>query len=196
MSFAKKLARKRQKMGEKKIAGETKARNSAARDTRHAFIRQNVTDSYVRLEAIQNVTTMFMAASRETFKFGRQRLERLLDRMKSYFECIRGGYVTMPEICQILRDEAHMDIRDERPKAMDHVKSIQYNVIDEMSAAFLLSIMDVYGYKATLMNRVYRAAADISVKLDKRIMGIKDVEAIVAEVMPLSWRMFEEEATV
>jgi hypothetical protein len=180
MSFAKKLARKREKSGVKKIVGHVKARHKVEKDTRRAYIRQNVSDMVLRMEAFNNVMDILLVAARETFGFGKKRLGALYKRMLSHSECIRTGYVTVEDICQILRDEAKLDIRDSREPKVDRQRRIQYKVIDELSAAFMLSLMDEFGYKGKLLGRAYSRAAQISEKLETHEMGISDLEEILA----------------
>ena len=179
MSLAKKIARNREKKAGTKIQKTTKQINRSEHDVRRAYIRQNVEDTITRLEAIQNVEAILLVAAHETFRFAKKRLDRLYARMKSHFDCIKSGYVTVEEICQILRDEAKMDIRDCRNPNVSHQQLIQYKVIDELSAAFLIGLLDEYGYKATLLHRVYSAAAEISEKLDRHEMNIQDLENIL-----------------
>ena len=179
MGLAKKIARNREKKAGTKIRKTTKQINRSEHDVRRAYIRQNVEDTITRLEAIQNVEAILLVAAHETFRFSKKRLDRLYVRMKSHFDCIKSGYVTVEEICQILRDEAKMDIRDCRNPNVSHQQLIQYKVIDELSAAFLFGRLDEYGYKATLLHRVYSAAAEISEKLDRHEMNIQDLENIL-----------------
>lgn len=73
MSFAKKLARKREKAGVKKIVGHVKARHKVEKDTRRAYIRQNVSDMVLRMEAFNNVMDILLVAARETFGFGKKK---------------------------------------------------------------------------------------------------------------------------
>lgn len=181
MSFAKKLARKRAKADGKKVKSHIKAERRVEKDTRRAYIRQNVSDMVLRMEAVQNVMTILLVAARETFGFGKKRLGVLYKRMKSHSECINTGYVTVADICQILRDEAKLDIRDSREPKVDRQRRIQYKVIDELSAAFLLSLMDEFGYKGKLLGRVYSKAAQISEKLEAHEMGIADLEDVLAK---------------
>lgn len=181
MSFAKKMARKRNLAMRGDEYKAQKTVNRTERDVRRAYIRQNVEDTITRLEAIQNVEAILLVAAHETFRFAKKRLDRLYARMKSHFECIKSGYVTVEEICQILRDEAKMDIRDSRNPKVSHQQLIQYKVIDELSAAFLIGLLDEYGYKATLLHRVYSAAAEISEKLDRHELNMQDLENILAK---------------
>lgn len=178
MSFAKKMARSREKKAGNKISKQTKR---VERDVRRAYIRQNVTDTITRAQAVQNVMTILMTAAHETFGFGTKRLTRIYNRMKSQVSCIQTGYVTVNEICQILRDEAKLDIRDCRNPKVSHQKLIEYKVIDELSAAFLISIMDEYGYKSKLLSRVYSAAGRLSDKLTRHEMEIEDLEEILVK---------------
>jgi hypothetical protein len=177
MSFAKKLARKREKKVDGKITKQVK---SIDRDVRRAYIRQNVTDAVIRMQAVQNVMTMLLVAAHETFGFGDKRLTRIYNRMKSQVDCIHAGYVTVDEICQILRDEAKMKICDSRNPKVSRQRLIEYRVIDELSAAFLISLMDEFGFKAKRLHRVYAVAALFSKKLDLHEMEMGDLEEILA----------------
>jgi hypothetical protein len=72
--------------------------------------------------------------------------------------------VTTPDIERILRDEAGLDLDKCHIQAdkWDRQRRLQYSATDDMSAIFLLSLMDEFGYKKVRLSRVYNVAADIA----------------------------------
>lgn len=181
MSFAKKLARKRRITERRNTRDDIKIAERAQRDVRDTYLRQSYTEMSLRVGTAHNVMIILMTAAHKVFRFGKKRLERLCEHMKRLIECLRGGYVKLQELCQILRDEAKLDIQDHRDKRVPRDKLIQFHVVDEMSMVFLLGLMDEYGYKSKRLSTVYAEAASISEKLESNELEIKDLEKILQE---------------
>lgn len=140
--------------------------DSARRQTCHAEVRQIVRDVALRQKSMLNLTTIFLLAANEAYGFGQKRLDRLGMKMLRHVDCIWSKMVAVSDIVHILRAEAGLDIRGESKEEYGtHDKAVQMQVVDEMSAAFLLSLLDEYGFKAVRLNRGYRAAAIISKNL-------------------------------
>ena len=159
-SIARKLARKTMKAAEQKTAVATRARRSV----QHATTKQIIRDHGVVSEAYDNLMILFDVAVHRAFGWGKKMRTRLHAKMAVHLLCLRGRMVTTGDIEKILRDEAGLDLDKCHIKAAawDRDRKLQYSATDEMSAIFLLSIMDEFGYKKIRLSRVYNVAADIA----------------------------------
>ena len=159
-SIARKLARKTMKAAEQKAAVATRARRSV----QHATTKQIIRDHSVVSEAYDNLMVLFDVAVHRAFGWGKKMRTRLHAKMAVHLLCLRGRMVTTGDIEKILRDEAGLDLDKCHIKAAawDRDRKLQYSATDDMSAIFLLSIMDEFGYKKVRLARAYETAADIA----------------------------------
>ena len=159
-SIARKLARKTMKAAEQKTAVATRARRSV----QHATTKQIIRDHGVVSEAYDNLMILFDVAVHRAFGWGKKMRTRLHAKMAVHLLCLRGRMVTTGDIEKILRDEAGLDLDKCHIKAAawDRDRKLQYSATDDMSAIFLLSIMDEFGYKKVRLARAYETAADIA----------------------------------
>ena len=163
-SFARSRARKiRKKAG----ADDRKTRQEARR------IRQNVKEAYVcewyrgkltRKQALHNLSACFLLAMNEAFGFGAGKLMQPHDKMQEEFECIVEGNVTVEEISDYLASSEvglSIGVADKDPKA-NHYRQIEFKAVKEMSAAFLMALMDEFGFKAKRLAKAYGQVCDLS----------------------------------
>ena len=159
-SIARKLARKTMKMAASEKAVATRAHKSI----QHATTKQIIRDHGVVSEAYDNLMILFDVSVHRCFGWGEKMRGRLHVKMARHLLCLKSRLVTTPDIEQILRDEAGLDIDKCHIKAdkWDRQRRLQYSATDDMSAIFLLSLMDEFGYKKVRLSRVYNVAADIA----------------------------------
>ena len=172
-SIARKLARKTMKAAEQKTAVATRARRSV----QHATTEQIIRDHSVVSEAYDNLMVLFDVAVHRAFGWGKKMRTRLHAKMAVHLLCLRGRMVTTGDIEKILRDEAGLDLDKCHIKAAawDRDRKLQYSATDDMSAIFLLSIMDEFGYKKVRLSRVYNVAADIAYEISTGAVEWADV---------------------
>ena len=159
-SIARKLARKTMKAAEQKTAVATRARRSV----QHATTKQIIRDYGVVSEAYDNLMILFDVSVHRCFGWGEKMRSRLHAKMARHLLCLKGRLVTTPDIEQILRDEAGLDLDKCHMQAdkWDRQRRLQYSATDDMSAIFLLSLMDEFGYKKIRLSRAYDTAANIA----------------------------------
>ena len=165
MSFAKKLARNIKK---KANIGDKKARKEyakARRSVKDSYVNQLRRDIDCRKEALHNLSATFLLAMHENEKFGRGRLERLRDKMQSVFDSIIARTVSLEEIAEYLSEEIDLSIgvADKDPKA-GHYQQIEFLAVQQMSAAFLMALLDEFDYRKLRLERAYGYVADLSEK--------------------------------
>ncbi|SFB10692.1 hypothetical protein [Selenomonas ruminantium] len=178
MKLSKKIKKKQSaKMG-RMLTRKRLSENRAKAQVRHSFIRQNVTEMSVKKSAMEDLFVIFMAAAHDALGFGKDRLAALKEKMLSHLECMRCGLVTVADIENILRDEANYGILREKNKDRSRTTEIRMKAVDEVSAAFMISLLDGWGYKKVRLARAHKAAGDISVQLANGTLTfakIKDV---------------------
>ena len=159
-SIARKLARKTMKAAEQKTAVATRARRSV----QHATTKQIIRDHGVVSEAYDNLMILFDVSVHRAFGWGAKTRKRLHAKMARHLLCLKKHLVTTPDIELILRDEAGLDLDKcfKDAGGWTHNRRLQYTAMNDMSAIFLLSIMDEFGYKKVRLARAYETAADIA----------------------------------
>ena len=159
-SIARKLARKAMKMAASEKAVATRAHKSI----QHATTKQIIRDHGVVSEAYDNLMILFDVSVHRAFGWGAKTRKRLHAKMARHLLCLKSRMVTTPDIERILRDEAGLDLDKCHMQAdkWDRQRRLQYSATDDMSAIFLLSLMDEFGYKKVRLSRVYYVAADIA----------------------------------
>lgn len=178
-SFAKKIGREQKRKNQKFSAIAEYSRkkgDSARRQVAHADSRQYVMDMACRAEAIQNILTIFLASMHAKFGFGKKRLEQLDDKIFSYFDCMKRKHVKLSEMEQILRQEAELDIHNDGGKAGEHYRQISEAVRDELSACFLLALLDGFGFKKKRLLAAYSAAGNVASSLKKKELTLDDLK--------------------
>jgi hypothetical protein len=152
-SFAKKMARKAKKVRREGVEKGQRVAVKASRDVKHSYLLQNCRETLTRREALRNLSAVFLYAMHRDAGFGakggpKSRLYRLRDKMQSVFDCIVSKNVTIHEISDYLRNdiELDVDIITCDPKA-DWLRKIEHKAVQEMEAAFLMALIDEFGYK-------------------------------------------------
>ena len=165
MKISKKIKRKQNVATSKMLNRKRLSENRAKAQVRHSFIRQNVSEMAVKRAAVQDLFTIFMVAAHTALGFGKDRLATLKKKMDSHLECMRCGLVTVADIERILVDEGNYGICKENATHNSREQQIKMKAVDEVSAAFMISLLDGWGYKKVRLARAHKAAGDISVQL-------------------------------
>ena len=163
-SFARKARRKNLKTFKRDVDYSSSVGTKAKAAVRHATTEQIIRDHGVVSETYDNLMTIFDAAVHRCFGWGKKMRTRLHAKMARHLLCLKSRMVTTPDIERMLRDEAGLDLDKCHIQAdkWDRQRRLQYSATDDMSAIFLLSLMDEFGYKKVRLSRVYNVAADIA----------------------------------
>ena len=176
-SFARKTRRKNLKILKRDVDYSSSVGTKAKAAVRHATTEQIIRDHGVVSEAYDNLMTIFDAAVHKSFGWGKKMRTRLHAKMARHLLCLKGRMVTTPDIEQILRDEAGLDLDKcfKDAGGWTHNRRLQYTAMNDMSAIFLLSLMDEFGYKKVRLSRVYNVAADIAHEISTGAVEWADV---------------------
>lgn len=183
MSFAKKMARKRAKELKKDgIAAAGRSRR-VEKKVRHLTPREIIEDRKTVTEAYDTLTVIFDVAVRRKWGWGKERRARLHKKMAIHLRCLSAGMVKTSDIERIIKDETglELDKRHLYAEWWDHEREIQYRCVDDMSAIFMIALMDEFGYKGKALGDVYDIAATIAHELKT---GEKTVADLRAELEP------------
>ena len=182
-SFARVRARKEKKAA--RVGNERGIRQAqrVQRSVKGAYVYQMRYDTAVRKEALRNLSAVFLYAMHEKYRFGAGYLERLRNKMQSVFDAIVAGNVSVEEIAQYLHDEIKLDcgVDTQDPKA-DHHRQIEFKAVKEMSAAFLMALLDEFGYKKKRLGDAYMHCADLSDRLNRNEITYPKIRAEIEEV--------------
>lgn len=177
-SFARARARKEKKAA--RVGNERGVKQAARvqRSVKGAYVYQLRYDTAVRKEALSNLSAVFMYAMHEKYGFGAGYLERLRNKMQSVFDSIVAGNVSVEEIAKFLHDEIKLDcgVDTHDPKA-DHHRQIEFKAVKEMSAAFLMALLDEFGFKAKRLGDAYMHCAELSDRLSRNEITYSEIRA-------------------
>ena len=72
--------------------------------------------------------------------------------------------VTTQDIERIVTDESGFDLKKCHIKAegWEHDRKLRLSAVDDMSAIFMIALMDEFGYKKVRLARAHSTAADIA----------------------------------
>ena len=183
MSFAKKMARKRAKELKKDGIAAAGRSGRPERKTRHLTPREIIEDRKIVTEAYDTLTVIFDVAVHRKWGWGKERRARLHKKMAIHLRCLSAGAVKTSDIERIIKAETGLELDKRRLHAewWDHEREIQYRCVDDMSAIFMIALMDEFGYKGKALDSVYDVAAEIAHEIK---IGKKTVTDMRAELEP------------
>ena len=161
-----------------------KTERKANRGLKRAYVDQLVHDMQTRKNALHNLSAVFMCVMHEQYGFGLKRLKRLHDKMQNEMDCIVYNYISVEEIAAFLREEIKLDVGvDAKDPRANHDRQIEFEVVKEMSAAFLMALLDEFGFKAKRLGDAYGYAAGLSDMLNHGETTYEEIGNKMAEVM-------------
>lgn len=190
-SFAKKMARKAKKARREGVEKGQRVAVKASRDVKHSYLLQNCRETLTRREALRNLSAVFLYAMHRDAGFGargghKSRLYRLRDKMQSVFDCIVSKNVTIHEISDYLRNDIKLDVDIITcdPKA-DWLRKIEHKAVQEMEAAFLMALIDEFGYKKKRLEVAYMYCAKLSAELKAGKLTYQYIRQEIEKIMTI-----------
>lgn len=183
MSFAKKMARKRAKELKKDGIAATGRSGRVEKKVRHLTPREIVEDRKTVTAAYDTLTVVFDVAVHRKWGWGKERRARLHKKMAIHLLCLKDRTVKTSDIEHIIKRETGLELDKKHLHAewWDHEREIQYRCVDDMSAIFMIALMDEFGYKGKALDSVYSVAAEIAHEIKT---GKKTEEDLWAELEP------------
>ena len=184
MSFARARARKHKKAVGAGVTRAQKQIDRANRGVKQAYVYQLTYDHTVRKMALQNLSAVFLYAMHEKYKFGAGRLARLRDKMQSNFDAITAKNVSVEEIAEYLDNDIglHCGV-DTQDKKATHHRQIEFKAVKEMSAAFLMALLDEFGFKKKRLSAAYTHCAKLSIRLDEKKITYDEIREKMNKIM-------------
>lgn len=182
-SLSRKRARKEIKAVRK---GQNRGERQAARANRSvkgAYVYQLAYDTAVRRKALRNLSAVFLYTMRLYYGFGVRRLTRLRTKMQSEFDCIVAKNVSVEQIADFLRSEIGLDCGMAAEPKADHQRLIEYKAVKEMSAAFLMALLDEFGFKKKRLTDAYVHCADLSDMLHRGEITYDEISVKMEQIM-------------
>lgn len=182
-SFAKKMARKRAKELKKDGIAAAGRSGRVEKKVRHLTPREIVEDHKTVTEAYDTLTVVLDVAVHRKWGWGKERRARLHKKMAIHLLCLKDRTVKTSDIEHIIKKETGLELDKKHLHAewWDHEREIQYRCVDDMSAIFMIALMDEFGYKGKALGDVYDIAATIAHELKT---GEKTVADLRAELEP------------
>ena len=183
MSFAKKMARKRAKELKKDGIAAAGRSGRVEKKVRHLTPQEIIEDRKTVTEAYDTLTVLFDVAVHRKWGWGKERRARLHKKMAIHLRCLSAGTVKTSDIERIIKTETglELDKRHLYAEWWDHEREIQYRCVDDMSAIFMIALMDEFGYKGKALDSVYDVAEEIAHEIK---IGKKTVADLRAELEP------------
>lgn len=183
MSFAKKMARKRAKELKKDGIAAAGRSGRVEKKVRHLTPREIVEDHKTVTEVYDTLTVVLDVAVHRKWGWGKERRARLHKKMAIHLLCLKDRTVKTSDIEHIIKKETGLELDKKHLHAewWDHEREIQYRCVDDMSAIFMIALMDEFGYKGKALGDVYDIAATIAHELKT---GEKTVADLRAELEP------------
>ena len=183
-SFARKRDRKIKKQAS---MGDRRARHEyirARQAVKESMVNQLQRDHKCRRETIHNLMACFLLAMHTGYGFGRERLLRLRDKMQSEFDAIVGGQVSVEEIAEFLEQDLSFSIgiAESNPNA-GHYRQIEFKAVQQMSAAFLMALLDEFDFKRKRLEAAYNHVMDLSDSVGKNETNYAEICAKVNAVI-------------
>ena len=183
-SFARARARKEKKARIKGYARGEKVSSSINRNVYRSYVEQLKAEEIHRKEVIANLWIIFQYTMIERYRFGAQRLTRLRNKTWGEFEAIMAGNVNVREIDQFLRNDVEFSCGlSAVDKNASRWKQIEDQAIREVSAAFLMALLDEFYIKAKGLENICHYAFDLNYKLLAGEISYKDMEKRIIKVM-------------
>ncbi len=183
-SFARARARKEKKARNKGYARGEKVSSSINRNVYRSYVEQLKAEELHRKEVIANLWIIFQYTMIERYRFGAQRLTRLRNKTWGEFEAIMAGNVNVREIDQFLRNDVEFSCGlSAVDKNTSRWKQIEDQAIRELSAAFLMALLDEFYIKAKGLENICHYAFDLNYKLLAGEISYKDMEKRIIKVM-------------
>lgn len=182
-SFAKKMARKHAKELEKDGIAAAKRSGRVEKKVRHLTPQEIVEDRKTVTEAYDTLTVVLDVAVHRKWGWGKERRARLHKKMAIHLLCLKDRTVKTSDIEHIIKRETGLELDKKHLHAewWGHEREIQYRCVDDMSAIFMIALMDEFGYKGKALGDVYDIAATIAHELKT---GEKTVADLRAELEP------------
>lgn len=184
MSFARSRARKNKKQagGIDKKARQEEQR--AKRSVKRACVYELYMGKITRTQALHNLSACFLLSMNECYGFGAGKLMQLHHKMQNEFDCIVGHYVSVAEIERFLADEIGMRTeRAENHSKINYYGQIKLKAVKEMSAAFLMALLDEFGFKARRLSRAYAQVCDLSDRVFKKETTYEEIHERLKVIM-------------
>ena len=169
MKMARKMKRNLEKKARQGDALGVRDVTKAKKAVRHATTREIVIQKNVFLEAQTNIMLMIDITMMRTFSFGRDRLLRLRKKIYSNLECLKMHYVSIEELEEIIKQEGDMAFYvNPESKNWEMIRRTEYDVVRIMSAVFLVSLRDEFGFGPKRLAKAYDILTEIAGGIQER----------------------------
>ena len=167
MRVMKKIARHKESEYMRRLR---KAEKHVARENeRHEYAKRQAT----RMELF-NLQLVFLTALRELYRFGGDRMMRVIKKALSTSDCIDGGYVKLTELKQQIKEETKYSL-EIKSVAQGLAYEEQQTAVDQVSTIYLWALHETEAFGRKRLAATYQKCADICVGLKEGKRNIEDM---------------------
>jgi len=184
MSLARARARKLKKQAK---TGDKLTKSGMARANQAigmSYVQQYRLEEQYRKEVIADLWLIYQYVMHVKYRFGKERLIRMRNKTWNEFESIIKGYISVPEIDKFFRQEIKFDcgLCTKDPNA-DRKKKIEDKAIRDLSAAFLMALLDEFNFKGKRLVKICRYAFEINDKILSGEITYDEIRAVLNKAM-------------
>jgi hypothetical protein len=187
MGWAKKIAKRKSDRTTSAVHKVERMKEKVAQDVHISYLEQNIRDTRQYMKTVEILANVFTACAREKFKFGDVKVQRLLDKVNSQMDCIKLGYVTSAEIRETLRQEIQLDLEPAEQKEHTRAKDISARAVADITASFMLALLDGFGFKKLRLSRWHTMAARMVHAIEINRLSVNQVAMMAAGKMKFSY---------
>lgn len=162
MRFAKKIARNLKNKANKGEKRGVKQYMRARENVKQSYVNYYMWEHLTRRETLRNLSACFLYVMIVHHGFGYDRLHKLRDKMQSEFDAIVSQNVSVDEIADFLRTEIGLDVGVQISDTKDRQRQIEERGVREMSSAFLMALVDEFGFRKKRLSDTYWEACELS----------------------------------
>jgi hypothetical protein len=160
--MAKKVARRLEKKANKGNDRAARQYMRARRGIKQSYVDLKRWEIQTRKNVLRNLSACFLYVMHVHYGFGRGRLLKLRDKMQSEFDSITGKKVSVEEIAAFLAEEYELEVGVAVSNTKDRERQIEEQGVRELSAAFLMALLDEFNFKQKRLTDAYWYACELS----------------------------------
>jgi hypothetical protein len=187
MGFLKKIAKRKSDRTTSAVHAVERMKEKIDTDVRISYLEQNIRDTRQYMKTVEILANVFTACARKKFKLSTPKIQALLDKVNSQMDCIKRGYVTAAEIRQALMDEIELELEPADQKEHTRAKDISAKAVQDITAAFMLSLLDEFGFKKLRLSRWHTMAARMVHAIQFNKVSVEQVSLMAAGKMKFSY---------
>ena len=146
------------------------------------FQLANMTEAQITAWAVSDLIKVFMNVLHhmKSDPFGKTRLQRVYDKMKSLDSDLAADYGTFADMEEQLQLESKAPLdkaaAEKLVKHAERYTKITYNTQNYLSVLFMFSLLDLFGWKKKKIMDINHTCAEIAKRLENGKLQMREIE--------------------